>query len=348
MRFEHFNVLYYMFLLIPFAIFLFFAVKNRSKRIKLISRNPHVLDEILKNFSKSKRILKYFFLILFFIFSIFSLMMPQWGTEVSRVARKGVDVIICLDTSMSMNTRDVTPSRLERAKLVLSDLISNLKSGRIGIISFAGDAYVQCPLTVDRNAANIFLNILSVNSAPVPGTNIPSAIYKGIEIFRKRNSKYKVLILLTDGENLEGDVVKAAKEAKKEGIKIFTIGIGTPSGEPIPILDKSGNVISYKKDSSGNVVVSRLDERTLTEVANITGGKYFRITGGTFNISPLNKILDSMEKEEFEERQIIRHINRFQYPLLIAFFFLFLYVFTSERKNSLRELFEEIKGVVKR
>lgn len=348
MRFEHFNYIYYLFLLIPFLVILIvFHLKGKRDTEKISSINS-VKNEILKNYSPFKRILKYVFLLLFFIFSIFSLMRPQWGTKSSKVVRKGVDVLICVDVSSSMNTRDVTPSRLERAKLVLSDLITNLKSGRIGIISFAGVAYVECPLTVDRSAAKMFLNILDINSAPVPGTNIASAIYEGIKIFKKRHSKYKVMVLLTDGENLEGNVIKAAREAKKEGIKIFTIGIGTPSGEPIPILDKNGNVISYKKDENGNVVVSKLDEENLLKIASITGGKYFRVVGGVFNISELNDILDKMEKQEFEERQIIRHIERFQYPLVMAFIFLFLYVFISERKNALKLLWEEIFRGVRR
>ncbi len=345
MRFEHFNYIYYLFLVIPLVVVIFIFYKLRKKDFDKISEIPSVKYEVFKNLSVFKRILKYIFLILFLVFSIFSLMMPQWGTEVSKVARKGIDVLICVDTSASMNTRDVTPSRLERAKLVLSDLISNLKSGRIGIISFAGVAYVECPLTVDRSAAKMFLNILDINSAPVPGTNIASAIYEGIKVFKKRNSKYKAMVILTDGENLEGNVIKAAEKARDEGIKIFTIGIGTPSGEPIPILDKNGNVISYKKDENGNVVVSRLDEDTLIKIASITGGKYFRVTGGVFNISKLNEIIDKMGKEEFEEKQIIRHINRFQYPLVVAFFFLFMYVFTSERKMALRKFLGDLKGV---
>jgi len=224
------------------------------------------------------------------------------------------------------------PNRLERTILAINDFVRHLYGDRIGLIAFAGTAFMQCPLTVDYGGFLISLNSLSVNTIPRPGTSISSAIQQGLKGYKGGLNKYKVLILITDGEDHEGNPLEAAKEAKKEGVRIFCIGIGTPQGDLIPITDAQGNK-TYLKDKDGNVVKTRLDETTLQKIALITGGSYVRSGATEFGLNLIykNKI-SRMEKRNIKSKMAKQYEERFQLPLFIAFLLLLGEFFISEHR----------------
>src|SRR5882724_3530090 len=206
---------------------------------------------------------------------------PLIGSKLVEFRQKGLDIFIAIDCSLSMQAEDFKPDRMAHAKLVLSQLIDHLSGSRIGLIAFAGQAYVECPLTVDENAARDVLDTIDVGMVPIPGTVIGDAIRTAIKGLKAGEGQNRVLVLLTDGEDHHSDPIGAAKEAAKVGLKIFPVGIGSAAGEPIPVKDEQGNRTGYKRDKKGEVVLSRLDETTLVEIANITGGHYLRasVTG---------------------------------------------------------------------
>ncbi|MBN1520954.1 MAG: VWA domain-containing protein, partial [Candidatus Aureabacteria bacterium] len=241
-----------------------------------------------------------------------------------------------VDTSKSMLAQDVKPNRLERAKLAIKDFIKHLQGDRIGLIAFSGEAFLQCPLTVDYNGFLLSLDSLSVNSITRGGTSISQAIKEAIKSYEGGFKKYKVLIMITDGEDHEGAPLKAAEDAKKEGIKIFCIGIGTPEGELISVEDEKGNK-TFLKDSQGNVVKTRLDETTLQKIALATGGSYVRSGATEFGLDMIyDKKLSKMEKRELESKLAKQFEDRFQIPLALAFLLLAGELFINERKRCLR------------
>jgi Ca-activated chloride channel family protein len=232
-----------------------------------------------------------------------------------------------------MNAEDVKPNRLEKAKGEIIGFIDKLEGDRIGLVAFAGKAFIQCPLTLDYGAVRIFLDSVNTKIIPVPGTAIGEAIRCAIGAFNQKERKYKALILLTDGEDHGTQPIKAAEEAKKHGIRIYTIGIGSPEGEPIPIRGATGAIIGYKRDAKGNIVMSKLDEITLEKIALITNGKYYRATPGEIELDKIYKEICKMEKKELFTRKFTQYEDRFQIFLVIALFVLCLECVISDRKR---------------
>lgn len=191
---------------------------------------------------------------------IFAVARPQWGARAVMLKRRGLDIVVALDVSKSMLATDVKPDRLTRAKREISGVLDRLAGDRIGLVVFAGDAFVQCPLTLDAAAARLLLEAVDTHSAGRPGTAIAEAIRTASDMFETNEHQFKVLILVTDGESTEGDALSAAQDAAKVGIRIYTVGVGTPSGEPIPVYDDEGQQLGFKKDDAGQVVLSKLDE----------------------------------------------------------------------------------------
>lgn len=249
---------------------------------------------------------------------------PQWGYQVQDVKRQGVDILIAVDVSKSMLTQDVKPSRLERTKLEMKDLLKKLKGDRVGLIAFAGDAFLVCPLTNDYNGFMLSLNDLNVDTIPRGGTDISSAIKEAQKSYTKSSGHFKSLVIVTDGEDLEGDVLETAKKASKEGVKIYTVGIGTAEGDLIQVGDDRGNA-QYLKDAQGNYVKSRLNENVLQQIAYLTGGAYVRSSGAQFGLEYLySQQISKLDKQTIEERQEKKYYERFQWFLsvcLIALFF---------------------------
>jgi Ca-activated chloride channel family protein len=249
---------------------------------------------------------------------------PLIGSRLVEFKQKGLDIFIAIDCSLSMQAEDFKPNRMAHAKLILGQLIDHLSGSRIGIIAFAGQAYVECPLTVDENAAKDVLDTIDVGSVPIPGTVIGDAIRVAIKGLKAGEGQNRVLVLLTDGEDHHSDPQGAAKDAAKIGLKIFPIGIGSPEGEPIPVKDEQGNRTGYKRDKKGEVVLSRLDEAALVELARTTGGHYLRASPAGDEVDELARRLDALQQGDQKSRMFNRYENRYQWPLAAGLFLLLL------------------------
>jgi len=241
---------------------------------------------------------------------------PRVGSRLVEVKRQGVDIIVALDVSQSMRAQDISPSRLEKAKHEVAGFIQRLKGDRIGLVAFSGAAFLQCPLTTDYSAARMFLDVLDTGLIPVPGTAVAEALKTSINAFLPGQTAQKVIVLITDGEDHESKVQSAAEDAADKGIIIFPVGMGTPQGEPIPITDDQGRNEGYKKDEGGQVIVSRLNEDLLTEIADITGGAYYRGTPGESELDKIYGKIFGMEKGDIEAREFADFEDRFQWFLL--------------------------------
>jgi Ca-activated chloride channel homolog len=262
---------------------------------------------------------------------IVALANPKVGTRFEEVTRSGIDIIVAVDVSNSMRAEDIQPNRIKAAKKELQNLINNLKGDRIGIVVFAGDGYTQLPLTSDYNAALMLTDVITTGIAPKPGTAIGSAIKLARESFEKEEGKYKALVIITDGENHEDDPVEAAREAAEEGIVIHTIGMGSLEGAPIPASDNPN--AGYKRDNSGEMVLSRLDAETLQSIASAAGGTFTQAVSGRDNLATVFEQIERMEKKEFGTRQFTDFEDRFQFPLALGLLLLIGELFLSETRN---------------
>jgi Ca-activated chloride channel family protein len=288
----------------------------------------------LEGFSEKARRWKYAFLLLGSAFIILALARPQWGKKMELVKREGLDIIVAMDVSASMLATDMPPSRLAKAKSETASLIDLLKGDRIGLVIFSGEAYVQCPLTMDYSAAKMFLSDINYGSVPQPGSALGEGIRKAVGAFVEKERKYKVVILISDGEETgDSDPMKAADEAKKAGVVMYTIGIGTPAGEPIPLRNAAGQVTGYKKDDEGQVVMSRLDEAGLQEMALKTGGKYYRATAGELELDKIFDDISKMERKELTGQFMARWEERFRWFLAAAFALLGVEFLLNERRR---------------
>ena len=340
LRFARIEYLYIL-LFIPVLILFYIYVFNRKKTALERFGNLELVSKLASATSRKKQILKVTLIILSFGLMSFSLSRPQIGTKYEEVKRVGQDIIVALDVSRSMLAEDIKPSRLEKAKHEIATIIDKLKGDRIGLIAFAGEAFVQCPLTLDYGAAKMFLDAMSTDLIPLQGTNISEAIALAIKSFNQRERKHKVLLLITDGEDHSGNALKMAEAAEKEGIVIYTVGIGSREGVPIPEFDDKGNKTGgFKKDKEGKVVTTKLDEVLLEKIALQTNGKYYRATPGEAELTKIYKAISGLEKKELGSKQFTQFEDRFQYILLLSFIFLTVEVFITERKK----IKEEWKG----
>jgi Ca-activated chloride channel family protein len=332
MQFARAEYLHFLWLVPLLGAFFFFSLRNRRKRLeKLIA--PSLVPLLAGEHSRTKAVLRSLLLLGFFGFALLALARPQWGTRVDTVRRRGVDIIVALDTSYSMNAEDVAPTRLAKAKIEIRSLIERLKGDRIGLVSFAGTAIVQCPLTLDYGAAVLFLDVASTELIPEPGTSLAAAIQVARDGFNAKERKYKVLVVVTDGEDLEGQVDEAVESAREAGILIYAIGIGTPEGKPIPVRDSKGDIVEYHKDSNGQIVISRLDEKAMARIASATGGTYFRATTSESELDELYGEISQLEKKELESRLFQNFEDQFQYPLGAAILLLAVELWISERRR---------------
>ncbi len=321
--------------LVPVVVLFFMVV--RKTRIRAMERfaERNLLPEISNSASHAKRRVKHILIALAVFFSVLALMRPQWGFQWQEVKRMGIDIIIALDTSNSMLAEDVKPNRLERSKLAIKDMVAKLNGDRIGLVAFSGTAFLQCPLTADYDGFMLSLNDVGTDTIPVGGTSIARAIYKGIESFEGGKKEHKVLILVTDGEDHEGSLDRAIKEAKDKGVTIYCVGIGSAEGELIPVKDDKG-VPKFLQDAEGKVVKTRLMETTLQKIAVETGGMYVHATGAEFGLDLIYKEkLQDIEKQEFKSKMEKRYNEKYQIPLVLAMVLLFLEPLLGERKAKL-------------
>jgi Ca-activated chloride channel family protein len=249
---------------------------------------------------------------------IVALARPQWGIVREKVEREGVDVVVVLDTSGSMATPDIAPNRFFLARQALLQLIGRLEGDRFALVAFEGEAYPLVPLTLDADAIGLFLETVEPGIVPAPGTSLGVGLAKGLDAFVDRERRNKVMVLVSDGEDLEGEVDEAVRKAKEAGVVVHAVGVGTEGGQPVPEIDADGRVTGYKRDESGGAVVSRLQMQTLEAVARGTGGRAFRITPADSSLSGLAAAIEGMEQKAIASEFSYRRKERFQVPLALG------------------------------
>ena len=341
LRFEHPEYLWFLLLVPALGVGFFFLNILQRKQLRRFVGEV-LLPQLAPEASLAMRIIKQTLVSLAIACLILAVANPQVGTRLEEVKREGIDLFVVLDVSLSMKSEDIRPSRLEKAKLDVSDLLRKLSGDRVGMVVFAGDAFVQFPLTADYSAADLFISAIDVDAVPVPGTMIGSGIEVALKSFSKDVPTQKAIVVVSDGENTEGDVMGAVEDAKKAGVRVYSVGMGTPEGGPIPILNQNGVRVDYKRDQSGSIVLSKLDETMLQQIAATTGGSYHRATSGGNEIDDIFKELASLEKVEFGTKQITGYETRYQYPLAFAILFLIIEVMLSEKRTKLAIWFKKL------
>lgn len=325
-RFEHIEYLWLLLAVVPALLLFILFYFWRKRAIGKIGNRALVL-QLIPGFSNRKHVLKITLLLFAYAFVILGFANPQIGTKQEKVKREGIDVIIALDVSNSMMSEDVKPSRLDRAKNFISNFIDKLSNDRLGMIVFAGNAYMQMPLTVDYSAAKMYLRTINPDMMPTQGTNFAEAIDLAMQGFVKEDNSHKALLIITDGEDNEGGVDEKIAEAAKQGIKIFTIGVGSENGSPIP----AGN--DFKRDENGNIVLSKLNETMLRDVAAKGNGKYYLLGSGNVEVISLLNELKGISTKEFEEMVFTDFNDYFQWCLAIAAVLLLLEWWLTESRS---------------
>src|ERR1044071_9000468 len=321
-------------LIVPYLFVLF--VRGERRAIERLRQfvSERLLPNLARTVDRRRRNLRFALALLGIVFAIAALAQPRLGYTYDDAKRKGLDLILAADTSRSMLSNDVPPNRLQRWKLAAQDLINELQGDRVGLVAFAGRAFLQAPLTIDYDAAAEAINDLDTNTIPEGGTNISEAIDLAVRTFGKSAIGNRAVIIFTDGEELSGDASKTAKTAANAGVRVFTVGVGTPEGSLIPIGNSEGGGTSFVKDSKGQVVKSKLDEKRLKEVAESTGGFYSHLEDGPRTMKPLfTEGLTKMVAGDIDARLSRRPIERYQWPLGTAMFFLAASFLMRERRR---------------
>jgi Ca-activated chloride channel family protein len=331
-RFEHSTYLLFLALIPLLAIFFFIAQSYRKKAIKRFG-DTHLMARLMPEMSKYKHELKFVLLSLCIAALVVAWANPQWGTKKEKVSRKGIDLFIALDISESMLAQDVTPSRLLRARKFGQDLIDKVKGDNVGAIFFACNAYMQVPLTADYAFAEMFISTADPGMAPSQGTAIGEAIDVSARSFKEDNKNHKALVIISDGEDHDGAAVESAKAAYDDGLLIFTVGVGSPEGAFIPTMVQGRS--DFKRDETGNPVRSQLNEEMLKNIASTGGGVYFNLGAGSEQVAEaLQQHIDTIEKQEFEQRVFNEYESYFQWFVALAIIFLLIEFLLSYRKNQ--------------
>lgn len=305
---------------------------GRRRRLRRFG-DEALVNELMPSWSRGKLWVRTVLLSLAFFFFVIGLSRPQIGAKLKEHKIKGAEIMIVLDVSNSMLAQDYSPDRLERAKLAISRITDKLRDDRIGLIVFAGTSFVQLPITSDYVSAKMFLNSISTESIPIQGTAIGDAISTAVRGFSAQSEHSRAIIVITDGENHEDDAVAAAKQAAEAGIKVYTIGVGSADGQPIPM---NGELL---KDKDGNIVVTRLDDETLRKVASAGGGAYVHAGNDEFGLTPIISDIRKMEDEEYNSVVFEEYNEQFMYFLGIALVFFVLEMLVGDRRAR-RHLFE--------
>jgi Ca-activated chloride channel homolog len=338
-RFAHSEYLYALYLIPIIIVLIWFSIRKQNQLLEKFANLK--LHKILFPLRSSVKVfLKNGLIVLSVVLLIFALANPQIGSKVEEVKQVGIDVYILLDVSLSMKAEDIKPSRLEKAKHEISKLIQKLNGDRIGLIVFSGKAFIQFPLTTDYSAAHLFLSAVSVKSVPQPGTAIGPAIQLAMNSFKKDEETQRAVVIITDGEDHEGELDSVLEEANNLGVKIYAIGLGSPQGVPIPIYNSAGRQIGYKKDRNGNVVLTKLDERTLQDITEKGNGEYYRGSNSDDELEMIYDDLASLEGSEFGATKITEYEDRYYYFLIPAILILLFEIFIKERKSKLFSRFE--------
>ena len=324
----------YLLLLVPVFLIGYSLLRRlRTLALRRLGEEPMV-RALMPSWSGAKGWVKAVLFALAFAFFSIGLARPQTGARLAEHKARGAEIVICLDVSNSMLAEDYSPSRLERAKLSISRLSDKLQDDRIGLVLFAGTSFVQLPVTTDYVSAKMFLSSITTESVPVQGTAIGDAIHLALKSFSPQSEKSRVIVVISDGENHEDDPVAAAKEAAEMGVKVYTIGVGSPEGQPIPV---DGELL---RDKDGNIVVTKLDEAVLREVAREGGGVYIHAANEEFGLNPIIQDIRALEEEEFGSIVFEEYDEQYMYFFGIALLLLCLEMLVGERRPR-HKLFEQ-------
>ncbi len=329
-RFEHIEYLWFLWTLPIFiGLYLVFWQWRKSQLSQLGKKE--LLQRLIPGWADKRNHYRFILLLFALLFLIIAYSNPQWGNKKEKVKAKSSDVFIALDISQSMMAEDISPSRLERAKRLMQNVTRALKGNRIGLIFFAGNAYLQMPLSSDYSAAQLFIASANTNQASTQGTAISEAIDLALRAYEPEKNNQRGLIIITDGESHDDDAISKAKEAREKGLNIFTIGVGTSEGAFVPYLNQGRQ--QYKRDEDGNPVKSSLNTELVNDLANAGGGKSYLIGEGNSIITDLKAKIDLLQKEEVETRAFTDYASYFQYFLIIGLLFLLIEFFIAEQKK---------------
>ena len=320
-------------LIIPGLVFLFIILQFWKKQAQNKFADQQLLNRLSPNKSLFKSTLKLFVFCLAFGCLSVALVNPKIGTKLETVKREGVDIVFAIDVSKSMLAEDIAPNRLEKSKQLVTQIVNNLGSDRVGIIAYAGKAFPQLPITTDYASAKMFLHNMNTNMLSSQGTAIDEAIELAKTYYDDEEQTNRVLVIISDGEDHSEVAASVAEEAKEEGIKIFTIGVGDTKGGPIPI-KRNGVVVNYKKDKQGETVITRLNETTLVKIADEGGGVYVNGKQTDKVVNEIGELLNKMDKTEFEAKQYADFKDRFQWFLGLAILLLFIDILLLDRKTA--------------
>lgn len=323
---------FYFLLVIPVFLVLFIITRlNRSRSLRQFGDHA-LISQLMPSVSNARPVIKFMLWMLALTFIVTALAQPQFGSKVLTSKRRGVELIIALDVSNSMMAEDIKPNRLERAKRAISKLTERLRDDKLGLIVFAGQAYVQLPITTDYVSAKLFLDAINTNIVPVQGTAIGAAIEMAKKSFSPDFAGSKAVIVITDGENHEDDAVGAAKDARESNIVVHTIGMGLPQGAPIPMGPEGSR--DFLKDRDNNIVVTKLDENMLTQIATAGGGTYIRANNAEVGLNNLFNEIEKMEKSEMDSREYSEYNDQFPLFLMLALAMILFDFMILERKNK--------------
>lgn len=320
-------------LVIPAIVLVFILVQVWKKSAQKKFANLALLKRLSPNQSLFKSVLKLVVLCAAFLFLVLALVNPKIGTKLETVRSQGVDIVFAVDVSKSMLAEDIAPNRIEKSKQLVTQIINSLGSDRVGIIAYAGKAFPQLPITTDYAASKMFLQNMNTDMMTSQGTAIREAIELAKTYYDDEEQTNRILVIISDGEDHEGDVAEIAEEANDQGIRIFTIGVGNESGGPIPI-KRNGVILNYKKDRNGETVITKLNEDTLREIAREANGVYINGSSTSEVVDTIKDLLDKMDKKEFESKQIADFKDQFQWFLGFGILFLFIDIFLLERKTE--------------
>lgn len=332
-RFE-FPLFLWLLALTPVWIFIFYWMQHQRLKAAAQFIGKPLLEKVAYSHNFRRGLIRGWLWATIWILVVIGIANPQVGTKLEEVKREGIDIVIALDLSTSMLCEDFSPSRIENAKHEILKFVSGLKGDRVGLVAFAGSAIVHCPLTDDYGAVKLLVKIMDPNLVPEPGTALADAIESAQKSFNLPEVHSKVIVIITDGEDHEERAVEAAKKANEDGIRIYTIGMGTPSGAPIPLKNAGSKGSDFQRDQTGEVVVTKLNEILLTKIADAGQGRYLRGTQGGQELEAIWTDINSMEKQEFGKKQFTAFEDRFQYAVFPALLLLLSEFFISERRSA--------------
>lgn len=327
------KIYFWLFWIIPVVILLYLLKVWWRRSTQKKFADPEFLKKLSPDKSRFKPLLKLVLFTAMLICLILALINPKIGSKLETVKREGVDIVFALDVSKSMLAEDMAPNRLEKSKLIINRIMAGLHGDRVGIIGYAGSAFPQLPITTDYGAARLFLNEMHTDMVSSQGTAIAQAIHLSLDYFDDETKTSRVLVLITDGEDHEGQIDEIAAEAAQKNIKIFTIGIGTEKGGRIPIKER-GVVKHFKKDWNGETVITKLEADNLRSIAKVTGGEYVYGNDIREVTQKMNNFLDKLEKDEFESKEYASFKSQYQWFLGAGILFVILNVLISERKTA--------------